>query len=98
MQKSIKIIGNYHNHDASRIVFRGGYSPDSKRESRNSNGNCQKKKAYNTMPNGTCRTLKSQYQKNSVGNFISQGSFGATCVIRKIKYENKTGNNDRENG
>lgn len=50
------------------------------------------------MPNGTCRTLKSQYQKNSVGNFISQGSFGATCVIRKIKYENKTGNNDRENG
>lgn len=27
MQKSIKIIGNYHNHDASRIVFRGGIAP-----------------------------------------------------------------------
>lgn len=40
-------------------------------------------KALNPMPNGTCRTIKYQYQKNSVSNFESDGSFGATGVIRK---------------
>ena len=56
------------------------------------------KKAHNTMPNGTCRTIKSQYQKNSVDNFIRGGSYGATCVIRKIKYETKENNSSRQNG
>ena len=40
-------------------------------------------KALNPMPNGTCRTLKHQYQKNSVSNFESEGTFGATGVLRK---------------
>ena len=34
---------------------------------------------------GLCRTLKSQYQKNSVANFVRGGTFGATGVIRKIE-------------
>lgn len=41
-------------------------------------------KALNTY-NGLCRTIKSQYYKNSVDNFICSGSFGATGVIRKIE-------------
>ncbi len=40
-------------------------------------------KALNPDRGGTCRTIKNQYQKNSVANFRSQGSFGATGVIRK---------------
>lgn len=40
-------------------------------------------KAINPMPDGSCRTLKSQYHKNSIGNFESQGSFGATGVLRR---------------
>ena len=41
---------------------------------------------------GVCRTLKYQYQKNSISNFISKGSYGATAVIRKKN------NSDRKNG
>ena len=37
--------------------------------------------AINMMPDGTCRTIKSQYQNNTVQNFESQGSFGATGVV-----------------
>lgn len=33
------------------------------------------------MPDGTCRTIKHQYYKNSIKNFISKGSYGATGVI-----------------
>ena len=36
---------------------------------------------FNTMPDGTCRTLKSQYFKNSVANFLHDGTWGATAVI-----------------
>lgn len=39
------------------------------------------------MPDGTCRTIKSQYFKNSLGNFIRGGGYGATAVI-EIVYEN----------
>lgn len=39
----------------------------------------------NPMPDGTCRTIKNQYQKNSIKNFMSTGSWGATAVIRKWK-------------
>ena len=35
----------------------------------------------NTMPDETCRTLKSQYFKNSVDNFLHDGTWGATAVI-----------------
>ena len=42
-------------------------------------------KALNPMPNGNCRTIKNQYFKNSIANFLSTGSFGATGVIRKIE-------------
>lgn len=40
-------------------------------------------RAINPMPDGSCRTLKHQYQKNSVDNFESQGSYGATGVLRQ---------------
>ncbi len=39
----------------------------------------------NTMPDGTCRTIKNQYYKNSVSNFLSTGTFGATGVIEKCE-------------
>ena len=35
----------------------------------------------NPMPDGTCRTIKNQYFKNSIQNFDSQGTFGATGVV-----------------
>ena len=34
----------------------------------------------NTMPDGTCRTIKSQYFKNNAVNFLHDGTYGATCV------------------
>ena len=35
----------------------------------------------NPMPDGTCRTIKSQYQQNSLANFLRRGGYGATGVI-----------------
>lgn len=40
---------------------------------------------FNCMPDGTCRTLKNQYQKNSGVNFACQTDRGATAVAVKIK-------------
>ncbi len=37
--------------------------------------------ALNPMPDGTCRTIKNQYYKNSVSNFRSGGTFGASGVL-----------------
>ena len=34
----------------------------------------------NTMPDGTCRTLKAQYQQTSRANLTRTGSYGATGV------------------
>ena len=49
----------------------------------------------NTMPDGTARTVKSQYYKSSFANFIRQGTFGATAVIEIYgRLEDTTG--DRE--
>ena len=39
----------------------------------------------NPMPNGTCRTIKSQYFKNSVANFFYQGTYGASGVLEICK-------------
>lgn len=36
---------------------------------------------YNPMPNGTCRTIKTNYYKQSLANFIRKGAFAATAVI-----------------
>ena len=43
----------------------------------------------NPMPDGSCRTIKSQYYKNSLGNFIRGGGYGATAVI-EIEYESES--------
>ena len=43
----------------------------------------QSRFALNPMPNGTCRTIKNQYYKNSISNFESTGTFGATGVIER---------------
>lgn len=40
---------------------------------------------FNCMPDGTCRTLKNQYQKNSGANFTCQTDRGATAVAVKLK-------------
>lgn len=39
---------------------------------------------FNCMSDGTCRTIKNQYQKNSSANFNLQTSRGASCVAIKI--------------
>ena len=56
-----------------------------------SGGNCMPQivQPINTMPDGTCRTLKSQYAKTSAANFVRNGTFGATGAfdgfsIRKL--------------
>lgn len=35
----------------------------------------------NAEPDGTCRTIKSQYQRNSLANFVRGGGYGASAVI-----------------
>ena len=40
----------------------------------------------NPMPDGSCRTIKAQYQQSSLANFIRGGGYGATAVI-EIVYE-----------
>jgi hypothetical protein len=41
----------------------------------------------NPEPDGTSRTIKAQYFKNSLANFIRGGGYGATAVI---EYETET--------
>ena len=41
----------------------------------------------NPEPDGTSRTIKAQYFKNSLANFIRGGGYGATAVI---EYEIET--------
>lgn len=38
-------------------------------------------KPLNTYKDGTCRTIKATYQKQSLANFIRKGSMAATAVI-----------------
>lgn len=41
----------------------------------------KKVKAINTCHEGMARTIKAQYYKNSLANFIRQDGLGATAVI-----------------
>lgn len=50
------------------------------------------------MPDGTCRTIKSQYEKNSIGNFVNQSSFGATGMIVAMRGRNPDNPSDRTAG
>lgn len=49
---------------------------------------------FNCMPDGTCRTLKNQYQKNSGVNFACQTDRGATAVA--VKFKNITASTIRK--
>ena len=43
----------------------------------------------NATPDGVCRTIKAQYGKNSLNNFMRTDGFGATAVIEmNIENEN----------
>lgn len=44
----------------------------------------------NPMEDGTCRTIKSQYYKNSISNFERDGTFGASAAVQ-IKQATKEG-------
>ena len=46
----------------------------------------------NPEPDGTCRTIKAQYYKNSLSNFIRGGGYGATAVF---EYEEKDDHKNR---
>lgn len=35
----------------------------------------------NPEPDGTCRTIKANYHKVSVANFVRRGGYGASAVI-----------------
>lgn len=43
----------------------------------------------NAMEDGTCRTIKAQYNQTSFVNLKRQGTFGATGVIERKKHGNK---------
>ena len=43
----------------------------------------------NPMPDGSCRTLKAQYQQSSLANFIRGGGYGATGVIEIVYEDNR---------
>lgn len=50
----------------------------------------------NQMPDGSCRTVKAQYQQTSLTNLIrSGGGYAATGVI-EIVYETDTVDSDRQ--
>jgi hypothetical protein len=40
-----------------------------------------KVRPMNPMPDGTCRTIKANYHKVSLDNFLRGGSYAATGVI-----------------
>lgn len=46
-----------------------------------------KQEPLNPMPDGTCRTIKEQYHKNSLANFVRGGGYGATAVIEYVQAE-----------
>lgn len=47
----------------------------------------------NPMPDGTSRTIKSQYGQTSTQNFESQSSYGASGVLQVIRLGNVSGKN-----
>ena len=49
----------------------------------------------NPMPDGSCRTVKAQYQQTSLANLIRSGGYAATGVI-EIVYETDTDDSDRQ--
>lgn len=52
---------------------------------------------FNVCKDGTCRTIKAQYYKNSLANFVREDGLGATCVIEpkimKVGNYSKSGHN-----
>lgn len=51
-------------------------------------------KPLNTYKDGTCRTIKATYQKQSLANFIRKGSMAATAVI-EYESDESTKRQDR---
>lgn len=42
---------------------------------------------FNPMPDGTCRTIKSQYPKNSLANFLREGGWPTMQVLVVEVYD-----------
>lgn len=57
-----------------------------------------KVEGFNCMPDGACRTLKNQYQKNSGINFMLGTSRGATGAVLKIREATKKGYAEAKEG
>jgi len=59
-------------------------------------------KPFNTYPDGTSRTIKAQYYKNSTSNFERTDSFGATGVLEPVccasRGRNPDNPSDRKTG
>ena len=45
--------------------------------------------AFNPSAGGLCKTIKAQYFKNSLANFIHPGGYGATAVIEIVYDRNE---------
>lgn len=54
-----------------------------------------KTEPFNPMPDLTCRTIKSQYAKNGIANFIRKDGLGVTAVI-VVEDESEGGRSDME--
>lgn len=48
-------------------------------------------KPFNAYPDGTARTIKQQYYKNSTSNFLRTDSFGATGVLEPLALDEQNG-------
>ena len=95
--QEINMIGQMNNSDgtfesANRVYGTDGISPTIPTCS---GGGIQPKimeieivEELNPMNDNTCRTIKNQYYKNSVPNFESHGTFGASGVVQ-IKQATK---------
>ena len=81
MKDELELIGQMKGYErVNRVYGAGGGITYHSCELRSHQGTC-KVYALNPMPDGTCRTIKNQYFKNSVSNFRSSGTFGASGVL-----------------
>ena len=79
----INTVGNLYgdNKQAGRVYDAEGISPTLDNMASGGNKSPKIVKPINTEDDGVSRTIKSQYYKNGIANFVRQGTMGATGVI-----------------
>ena len=93
---NIVSTGNWDNPQVGRVYSSEGLSPTlntmqgGNRQPKVIVENVNKLEPVNTMPDGTCRTLKHQYYKTSTANFLRNSTFGATGVVDGFRIRKLT--------